>query len=72
MGSNGGRGGEGVTRGLKIGILSLGRRNNTTARMNNERAVAEYIFFLIFTVMHSIYICKKSSTRHLPCRGVGA
>ena len=39
VGSNGGRGGEGVTRGLKIGILSLGRRNNSTARMSNERAV---------------------------------
>ena len=39
VGSNGGQGGEGVTRGLKIGILSLGRRNKTTARMNNERAV---------------------------------
>ena len=39
VGSNGGQGGEGVTRGLKIGILSLGRRNNPTACMNNERAV---------------------------------
>ena len=39
VGSNGGQGGEGVTRGLKIGILSLGRRNKTTARMNNELAV---------------------------------
>ena len=28
MGSNGGQGGEGVTRGLKIGILSSGRRQN--------------------------------------------